>query len=86
MDAIAEKLAAKLQEWQPEVAEEVRKQVAKLIARADHNALELPYHAKPGAPGADWSEAVLTWEGMPDAPRFEALRDDLLPPDESPLG
>lgn len=36
-------------------------------------------------PGSQWPESVLSFEGVPDFPRFEAGRDDLLPPAESGL-
>ena len=29
-----------------------------------------------------WSEAILSYEGIPDFPRFESYRDELLPPNE----
>lgn len=31
------------------------------------------------APAAQWPEAVLTYEGIPDFPAFESHRNDLLP-------
>ena len=41
MDAIAEKLDKKLQRWEAETAEEVRRRVAEIIELADDNALDL---------------------------------------------
>lgn len=32
-----------------------------------------------------WTNTILQYEGIPDAVPFESYRDDLLPPDESPL-
>ena len=37
------------------------------------------------APAAQWPEAVLSYEGMPDFPAFESHRNDLLPPREPDL-
>lgn len=34
---------------------------------------------------SQWSEAVLSYEGVPDFPAFESYRDELLPPRESEL-
>jgi hypothetical protein len=41
MDGIAEKLDAKLQQWQPEISVEVRMLVSDIIDLADANALDL---------------------------------------------
>ena len=41
MDALAEKLDAKLREWRPETAAQVRQRVAEVIDLADHDALDL---------------------------------------------
>jgi len=41
MDALAEKLASKLQVWKPETAQEVRGRVEEIIELADENALDL---------------------------------------------
>jgi hypothetical protein len=41
MDAIAEKLAERLQRWETETADEVRRRVADIIEAADHDALDL---------------------------------------------
>ena len=41
MDAIAEKLDRKLQQWKAATAEEVRRCVAEIIELADHDALDL---------------------------------------------
>jgi hypothetical protein len=41
MDALLEKLDAKLREWKPETAAEVRQRVAEIIVLADQNLLEL---------------------------------------------
>ena len=41
MDALLEKLEAKLKEWKPETAAEVRQRVAEMIALADQDALDL---------------------------------------------
>jgi len=41
MDALLERLDAKLREWKPETAAEVRQSVAEIIALADQEALDL---------------------------------------------
>jgi hypothetical protein len=41
MDALVERLDAKLCEWKPETAAEVRQRVAEIIALADQEALDL---------------------------------------------
>jgi hypothetical protein len=41
MDALVEKLDAKLREWKPETAEQVRARVAEIISVADQGALDL---------------------------------------------
>jgi hypothetical protein len=41
MDALAEQLDAKLHEWQPETADQVRQRIAEIIEMADHNALDV---------------------------------------------
>lgn len=41
MDALAETLDAKLREWKPETAAEVRERVAEVIELADHDILDL---------------------------------------------
>jgi hypothetical protein len=41
MDALAEKLDARLREWKPETATQVRKHVAEVIDLADHDVLDL---------------------------------------------
>jgi hypothetical protein len=41
MDALVERLDAKLREWKPETAAEVRQCVAEIIALADQEALDL---------------------------------------------
>ena len=41
MDALIEKLDAKLREWKPETAAQVRECVAEIIALADQEALDL---------------------------------------------
>jgi hypothetical protein len=41
MDALVERLDAKLREWKPETAAEVRECVAEIIALADQEALDL---------------------------------------------
>ena len=41
MDVLAERLNAKLQEWKPETADQVRQRVAEIIAAADHDALDV---------------------------------------------
>jgi hypothetical protein len=33
----------------------------------------------------EWPNTVLKFQGVKDAPAFEATRDELLPPDEKPL-
>jgi hypothetical protein len=40
MDALLEKLDAKLKEWKPETAAEVRQRVAEMMALADQDALD----------------------------------------------
>ncbi|HIK10175.1 MAG TPA: hypothetical protein IGS52_07900 [Oscillatoriaceae cyanobacterium M33_DOE_052] len=32
-----------------------------------------------------WSEAILSYQGVPDFPAFESYRDELLPPSEQEL-
>jgi len=41
MDALLEKLDARLKEWKPETAAEVRQRVAEMMALADQDALDL---------------------------------------------
>ena len=41
MDSLAERLDAKLHEWRPEVAEQVRQLVVELIEYADLNVLDI---------------------------------------------
>ena len=41
MDALVEKLDAKLREWRPETAAQVRQRVAEVIDLADHDVLDL---------------------------------------------
>lgn len=41
MDTIAERLDKKFQEWSPDIAEEVRRQIEELIELADRNLLDL---------------------------------------------
>jgi hypothetical protein len=41
MDALAEKLDAKLHEWTPETAAQVREHVAELMALADQGVLDV---------------------------------------------
>ncbi|MGC9970226.1 MAG: hypothetical protein ABSE56_06525 [Bryobacteraceae bacterium] len=41
MDALAEKLDARLREWKPETATQVRERVAEVIDLADHDFLDL---------------------------------------------
>lgn len=41
MDALAERLEAKLRTWKPDTAAEVRERVAELIDLADHDALDV---------------------------------------------
>ena len=41
MDALAEQLDAKLREWTPETAAQVRQRVAEIIALADHDMLDV---------------------------------------------
>jgi hypothetical protein len=40
MDVLAERLDAKLREWKPEIAEQVRQHVAEIIDLADQGALD----------------------------------------------
>lgn len=39
----------------------------------------------PPSPISQWSEAILSYEGIPDFPTFESYRDELLPPREPEL-
>jgi hypothetical protein len=41
MDILAERLDAKLRQWKPEVAEQVRQRVGEIIELADQNALDV---------------------------------------------
>ena len=41
MDALVERLEARLREWKPETAAEVRERVAEVIELADHDVLDL---------------------------------------------
>ena len=41
MDALLEKLDTKLREWGPEIAEQVRRQIAEMIDLADRDLLDL---------------------------------------------
>jgi hypothetical protein len=41
VDVLAEELDAKLREWKPETAEQVRKRVAEVIEVADQDVLDL---------------------------------------------
>lgn len=41
MEALAEKLDARLREWKPETAAEVRKRVAEIMELADQDALDI---------------------------------------------
>jgi hypothetical protein len=41
MDVLAERLDAKLRQWKPEVAEQVRQRVAEIIELADQDALDV---------------------------------------------
>jgi len=41
MDTLAERLDAKLREWQPETAAQVRQRVGEIIELADQDALDL---------------------------------------------
>ena len=41
MDALAEKLDARLREWKPETAAEARKRITEVIELADHDGLEV---------------------------------------------
>lgn len=40
---------------------------------------------QPATPIAQWSDAVLSYQGIPDSPAFESYRDELLPPQEMEL-
>ena len=40
---------------------------------------------KPPMDVHQWSEAVLSYEGIPDFPAFESYREELLPPTEPEL-
>jgi hypothetical protein len=37
---------------------------------------------KPPISTSQWSEVILSYEGIPDFPAFESYRDELLPPRE----
>lgn len=41
MDALAEKLDARLREWKPETAAQARERVAEVIELADHDILDI---------------------------------------------
>jgi hypothetical protein len=41
MDALAEQLDAKLREWTPETAAQVRQHVAEIMVLADHDVLDV---------------------------------------------
>ena len=41
MDALTEKLEAKLREWKPETAAQVRERIEEVIELADHDVLDL---------------------------------------------
>jgi hypothetical protein len=41
MDVLTERLDAKLRQWKPEVAEQVRERVAEIIELADQGALDV---------------------------------------------
>ena len=41
MDVLAERLDAKLREWKPNTAAEVRRRVAEIIDLADHDVLDI---------------------------------------------
>ena len=41
MDALAEKLDARLREWKPETAAEARERIAEVIELADHDVLDI---------------------------------------------
>jgi hypothetical protein len=41
MDALAEKLDARLREWKPEMAAEARERIAEVIELADHDVLDI---------------------------------------------
>jgi hypothetical protein len=41
VDALAEKLDARLREWKPETAAEARERIAELIELADHDILDI---------------------------------------------
>ena len=41
MDVLAERLNAKLREWEPDTAEQVRQRVVEIMDLADHDALDV---------------------------------------------
>ncbi len=43
MDALAEKLDARLREWKPETAAEARERIAEVIELADHDVLDIAH-------------------------------------------
>lgn len=44
--------------------------------------IQLLAHPQSEPADSQWSEAVLTFAGIPDFPAFESYRDELLPPRE----
>ena len=51
-----------------------------LILQALRQMLQIPSGST-----SQWSEAILSYQGMPDFPAFESYRDELLPPCEPEL-
>ncbi len=52
MDALTEKLEARLREWKPETAAQVRERIAEVIELTDHEALDLlRSRRRTGSPG-----------------------------------
>ena len=52
MDALAEKLDARLREWKPETAAEARERITEVIELADHDVLDAPLaRRRTGGPG-----------------------------------
>jgi hypothetical protein len=41
MDAVIETLNSKLQEWQPDIAAQVRQRILEIMELADHNSLDV---------------------------------------------
>ena len=77
MDALTERLDAKLREWQPETTAQVRQRVGEIIELADQDALDLMRSRAVeqdvldmlDEPATRRSEAGRSWPDGKDAPR-----------------